>query len=55
MFRLFDGITILSSGELVYSGPARAMVQHFNSLGYPCPLYANPLDHYVDLGTIDYR
>lgn len=55
MFRLFDGITILSSGQLVYSGPARAMVQHFNSLGYPCPLYANPLDHYVDLGTIDYR
>ena len=55
MFRLFDDITILSAGETVYSGPTRAIVTHFEYLGYPCPTYANPLEFYVDLGTVDYR
>jgi len=55
MFRLFDGITILSTGEVVYCGPARSMVDHFVNMGYPCPTYVNPLDFYVDLGTVDYR
>ena len=40
---------------MVYSGPGREMVPHFNTLGYPCPIYCNPLDFFVDLGTIDFR
>ena len=33
-------------GEIVYFGKADQMVPYFGSLGFPCPTYANPLDHY---------
>jgi ABC-type multidrug transport system ATPase subunit len=43
---MFDKIGILSMGEIVYFGKADQMVPYFGSLGFPCPTYANPLDHY---------
>ena len=32
IFKLFDSVTLLSRGELVYSGPARAVVPYFTSV-----------------------
>ncbi|CAD5113452.1 DgyrCDS2620 [Dimorphilus gyrociliatus] len=55
IFRLFDHIGILSLGELVYMGPSSQLVSYFTDLGYSCPHYANPLDHYVDLASVDRR
>ncbi|XP_076095553.1 ATP-binding cassette sub-family G member 5-like [Mytilus galloprovincialis] len=55
VFKLFDNIGLLSMGEIVYFGKANQMVEYFGELGYPCPTYANPLDHYVDLASIDRR
>ncbi len=46
IFKMFDKIGILSMGEIVYFGKADQMVPYFGSLGFPCPTYANPLDHY---------
>lgn len=36
-------------------GSSTKLVSYFTELGYPCPNYANPLDHYVDLASIDRR
>ena len=51
IFSLFDQIGILSQGQVVYFGPREELVPYFSSLGYPCPTYANPLDHYGGLSS----
>jgi ABC-type multidrug transport system ATPase subunit len=50
IFKMFDKIGILSMGEIVYFGKADQIVPYFGSLGFPCPTYANPLDHYGNTG-----
>ncbi|XP_064623528.1 ATP-binding cassette sub-family G member 5-like [Lineus longissimus] len=55
IFKLIDQVVILSMGKVVYCGAASEMVGYFKSFGYPCPRRANPLDHYVDLASIDRR
>ncbi|KAJ8308060.1 hypothetical protein KUTeg_012934 [Tegillarca granosa] len=55
IFKLFDQVGILSQGEMVFFGSSNKLVPYFDSIGYPCPTYANPLDHYVDLASIDRR
>jgi ATP-binding cassette subfamily G (WHITE) protein 5 (sterolin 1) len=49
IFNLFDQIGILSLGRVVYYGPQKELVPHFSKLGFPCPTYSNPLDHYGKL------
>jgi hypothetical protein len=44
--QMFDKIGLLSMGELVYFGKSTQMVEYFQDVGYPCPTYASPLDHY---------
>jgi hypothetical protein len=34
---MFDDVVLMSDGEVVYSGAADAMVDHFASLGHACP------------------
>ena len=46
IFRLFDNVCMLSTGELVYCGPAQQLVPYFSNLGHLCPTYSNPLDTY---------
>lgn len=55
IFELFDLMTILSDGHVVYAGQAGAMLEYFTSIGYPCPSLTNPCDFYIDLTTIDHR
>jgi hypothetical protein len=33
----------------VYQGNARASVDYFEKLGYPCPEFTNPADHLIDI------
>ena len=33
MYKLFDTLTLLSCGELVYHGPNHMALEHFNRLG----------------------
>ncbi|GAA6030923.1 hypothetical protein JCM8097_008938 [Rhodosporidiobolus ruineniae] len=54
-FPLFDKILLLSRGSVVYSGPRANLLSHFASLGYPSPAHANPLDHAVDVSSVDNR
>ena len=39
-------VGIMAYGKLVYFGGAEQMLEYFDKLGYPCPTYSNPTDHY---------
>ncbi|KAL2773858.1 ATP-binding cassette sub-family G member 8 isoform 1, partial [Daubentonia madagascariensis] len=55
IFRLFDLVLLMTSGNTIYLGAAQNMVEYFTAIGYPCPRYSNPADFYVDLTSIDRR
>ncbi|XP_057494530.1 ABC transporter G family member 1-like isoform X2 [Actinidia eriantha] len=47
VFGLFQNLYLLSSGRVVYFGPARAANEFFASNGFPCPTLQNPSDHFL--------
>ncbi|XP_047394295.1 broad substrate specificity ATP-binding cassette transporter ABCG2-like, partial [Sciurus carolinensis] len=47
-FQLFDSLTILASGELMYHGPAQKALGYFESAGFPCEFYSNPAELFLD-------
>ncbi|XP_071470935.1 broad substrate specificity ATP-binding cassette transporter ABCG2-like [Marmota flaviventris] len=49
IFRLFDSLTILASGELMYHGPAQKALEYFQSAGFPCKFYSNPAELFLDI------
>ncbi|XP_026471905.1 ATP-binding cassette sub-family G member 8-like [Ctenocephalides felis] len=53
IFLMCSGILLLSSGRVMYSGSRIGFVEHFSNVGYPCPMYKNPSDYYLDLVTLD--
>lgn len=55
VFKMFDKIGLLSMGEMVYFGKSGQMVEYFQDLGYPCPTYASPLDHYGNIHVYEDR
>eukprot|EP00742_Colponemidia_sp_Colp-10_P008391 GILJ01009087.1.p1 GENE.GILJ01009087.1~~GILJ01009087.1.p1 ORF type:complete len:1288 (-),score=160.00 GILJ01009087.1:132-3968(-) len=55
IFELFDSVILLSRGDIVYSGPQRAMESYFLSLGYTCPALTNLADYFLDISSVDSR
>ncbi|XP_015354657.2 broad substrate specificity ATP-binding cassette transporter ABCG2-like [Marmota marmota marmota] len=49
IFKLFDSLTILASGELIYHGPAQKALEYFQSAGFPCKFYNNPAELFLDI------
>ncbi|NWI45840.1 ABCG2 protein, partial [Picathartes gymnocephalus] len=49
IFRLFDNLTLLAAGRLLYHGPAQHAVEYFQSIGYQCEPYNNPADFFLDI------
>ncbi|XP_019171496.1 PREDICTED: ABC transporter G family member 11-like [Ipomoea nil] len=47
VFSLFTSLCLLSSGRVVYFGPASAAIQFFETNGFPCPTLQNPSDHFL--------
>ncbi|KAJ9181080.1 hypothetical protein P3X46_009247 [Hevea brasiliensis] len=47
VFDLFDDLYLLSSGETIYFGEAKAAVQFFAEAGFPCSTRRNPSDHFL--------
>ncbi|KAJ9174892.1 hypothetical protein P3X46_013492 [Hevea brasiliensis] len=47
VFQLFNNLCLLSSGKMVYFGPASAANEFFTLNGFPCPTYQNPSDHFL--------
>ncbi|KAM6177403.1 broad substrate specificity ATP-binding cassette transporter ABCG2-like [Erethizon dorsatum] len=42
IFKVFDSLTLLAAGKLIFHGPAQMAVEYFASAGYNCGPYANP-------------
>ncbi|NWX01001.1 ABCG2 protein, partial [Caloenas nicobarica] len=49
IFRLFDNLTLLAAGRVLYHGPAQDAIQYFQSIGYECEPYNNPADFFLDI------
>uniref|UniRef100_A0A8D0GJ31 ABC transporter domain-containing protein n=1 Tax=Sphenodon punctatus TaxID=8508 RepID=A0A8D0GJ31_SPHPU len=49
IFRLFDHLTLMNKGEIIYAGPAEEATAYFNSIGYQCEPFNNPLDFFLDV------
>ncbi|NXP40510.1 ABCG2 protein, partial [Leiothrix lutea] len=49
IFRLFDSLTLLAAGRMLYHGPAQQAIEYFQSLGYQCEPYNNPADFFLDV------
>ncbi|KAM5156570.1 broad substrate specificity ATP-binding cassette transporter ABCG2-like [Callospermophilus lateralis] len=49
IFKLFDSLTLLASGKLLYHGPAQEALEYFASAGYPCKLYNSPAVFFLEI------
>ncbi|KAF3825021.1 hypothetical protein GH733_005655 [Mirounga leonina] len=49
IFKLFDSLTLLASGRLMFHGPAQEALGYFASVGYHCEPYNNPADFFLDV------
>ncbi|NXD85518.1 ABCG2 protein, partial [Halcyon senegalensis] len=49
IFRLFDNLTLLAAGRVLYHGPAQQAIDYFQSIGYQCEPYNNPADFFLDI------
>ncbi|XP_053163666.1 broad substrate specificity ATP-binding cassette transporter ABCG2-like isoform X2 [Hemicordylus capensis] len=49
IFRLFDHLTLMNKGEIIYAGPVEEATTYFNSIGYHCEQFNNPLDFFLDV------
>ncbi|NXL83455.1 ABCG2 protein, partial [Alectura lathami] len=49
IFRLFDTLTLLAAGRVLYHGPAQQAITYFQSIGYECEPYNNPADFFLDI------
>eukprot|EP00062_Callorhinchus_milii_P001472 gi/632936635/ref/XP_007895567.1/ PREDICTED: ATP-binding cassette sub-family G member 2-like [Callorhinchus milii] len=49
IFKLFDSLSLLASGRMVYHGPAKLALQYFSSIGYECEAFNNPADFFLDI------
>ncbi|NXP79914.1 ABCG2 protein, partial [Ramphastos sulfuratus] len=49
IFRLFDNLTLLAAGRVLFHGPAQEALQYFQAIGYQCEPYNNPADFFLDV------
>ncbi|XP_029007626.1 broad substrate specificity ATP-binding cassette transporter ABCG2d [Betta splendens] len=54
IYRLFDTLTLLVSGKMVYHGPATKALSYFANIGYPCEPHNNPADFFLDVINGDF-
>ncbi|XP_033108287.1 broad substrate specificity ATP-binding cassette transporter ABCG2-like isoform X2 [Anneissia japonica] len=49
IYRLFDKLHLLDTGETVFHGPAKEALEYFKSIGYECESHNNPPDFFLDV------
>uniref|UniRef100_A0A8C5EPH8 Broad substrate specificity ATP-binding cassette transporter ABCG2 n=1 Tax=Gouania willdenowi TaxID=441366 RepID=A0A8C5EPH8_GOUWI len=49
IYRLFDSLTLLVGGKMVYHGPAPNALDYFADIGYHCEPHNNPADFFLDV------
>jgi ABC-type multidrug transport system ATPase subunit len=55
VYEMFTNVMILSKGETIYFGPRESAFEHFESAGYPCPMYSNPAEYFISLVNADFE
>ncbi|KCV73165.1 hypothetical protein H696_00708 [Fonticula alba] len=55
IFALLDKVLLMSQGRAVFFGHRAGLIDHFTRAGFPCGLYENPLDFYIDTIAVDKR
>eukprot|EP00667_Euglena_gracilis_P002184 EG_transcript_2185 len=59
LFDVFDDLTLMAAGRIVYQGPRSQVVEYFQSLGFQCPTGMHAADFVQDLlqpaGLVKYR
>lgn len=51
IFEMFDSVTIMSEGHIIYHGASDQCVPYFNATGYECAAFNNPADFILDVVT----
>ncbi|XP_046901583.1 broad substrate specificity ATP-binding cassette transporter ABCG2d isoform X2 [Hypomesus transpacificus] len=49
IYRLFDTLTLLVNGKMVYHGPGKNALDYFADIGYTCEPHNNPADFFLDV------
>ncbi|CAN2388986.1 cholesterol efflux [Pristimantis euphronides] len=49
IFRLFDTLTLLAGGKMLYHGLSDYALDYFTQLGYNCEEHNNPADFFLDI------
>ncbi|KAJ6661738.1 hypothetical protein lerEdw1_013260 [Lerista edwardsae] len=49
IFKLFDSLTLLALGKVLYHGQAKEALEYFRSIGYECEPFNNPADFFLDV------
>eukprot|EP01135_Chromosphaera_perkinsii_P006081 Nk52_evm5s391 gene=Nk52_evmTU5s391 len=49
IFRLFDSLTLMHDGSIVYSGDVDHSLAYFSNLGFECETHNNPADFFLDV------
>ncbi|XP_026640808.1 ATP-binding cassette sub-family G member 3-like isoform X2 [Microtus ochrogaster] len=49
IFRLFDRLTLVASGKVMFHGPAQEALEYFKSAGYNYDSHNNPADFFLDI------
>lgn len=51
IFSLFNSLTLLSRGQMIYHGPTQHILPYFETLGFTCGEHENPADFILDVLT----
>ncbi|OBS77904.1 hypothetical protein A6R68_19707, partial [Neotoma lepida] len=49
IFRIFDSLTLVASGKVMYHGPAQEALEYFTFTGYKYDSHNNPADFFLDI------
>ncbi|CAL8331717.1 unnamed protein product [Lota lota] len=55
IYKLFDTLTLLVGGKMVYHGPSINTLDYFTNIGYTCEPHNNPADFFLDVINGDYH
>jgi ABC-type multidrug transport system ATPase subunit len=53
IFSMLSRVALVSTGRILFTGKAKALLSYFSYIDYPCPSFKNPSDYYLDLVTLD--
>lgn len=55
VYNMFSKVMLLVEGKTVFFGSPEQALMHFLELGYACPQYSNPAEHFVGLINTDFK